>query len=170
MFFIRGLRWCARPVYTERVIPALTSIGTNRTIDVTHLDRLAVFFCFGQETQHDAESIERAIRAQYSAAEVLIGHVVDLHSVPRMFRGMAEGILKSEYDKAVAALSVGETAEDYVVVLPDWDGAFIKSLAFAEDVSKRLGVAVFGRNGTLLGTVQSTDSAPKAIELLERAP
>ena len=148
--------------------PPLTAVGTGRVVDVAHLDRPAVFLCFAQATQGEADPIEAAVRERYSASEILVGHVVDLHSVPGMFRGIAERILVSEYDKAVGALSAGETAEDYVVVLPDWDGAFVKSMGFGEDVSKRLGVAVFGRDGTLLGTAQGTGAAEACVELTTR--
>ena len=147
--------------------PSLTTVGTNRTLDVAHLDRPAVFLCFAQATQGEADPIEAAIRAQYAAAQVLVAHVVDLHGVPGLLRGMAERILRSEYDKAVKALPPAETAEDYVAILPDWDGAFVKAMEFAEDVSKQVGVAVFGRDGTLLGKAQGEGVAGGALRLLE---
>ena len=147
----------------------LRSVGTERAIDVTKMDRPAVFLCFAQATQNDAPPIEAAIRARYRAAAVLIGDVVDLHRVPGMLRGLAERILRSEYEKAVAALPQGETPADYVVLLPDWDGTFVKSLGFAEDVSKRLGVAAFGRDGTLLGMAQGEHAADECLEMLSKA-
>jgi hypothetical protein len=146
--------------------PAISAVGTRRNVDVAALDRPAVFLCFAEATQHDADPIEAAVRQRFSAAEVLVGHVVDLHTVPRMFRGVAERILNSEYEKAVATLPAGETAEDYVVILPDWDGAFIQSLGFTEDVSKRLAVAVFGQDGRLLGTHQGAGAAQACVDWL----
>jgi hypothetical protein len=146
--------------------PTLTTVGTNRTIDVAQLDRPAVFMCFTQSTQDEAEPVELAIRARYSAAEVLVGYVVDLHSIPAMFRGIPEGVMASEYRKAVEALPPGETAEDYVVLMPDWTGQFVKSLSFPEDVSKRLGVAVFLQDGTLLGTAQGEGASDACLALL----
>jgi hypothetical protein len=157
-------------VYTESVkYRPLTAVGTNRTIDVSHLDRPAVFLCFAQATEKEPEPVEAAIREHYTASQVLIGHVVDLHGVPGMMRGMAERILASEYEKAVAALPEGETVEDYVVLLPDWDAAFIRSLGFSEDVSKRMGVAVFGRDGALLGTAQGEGAADACLGWLSKA-
>lgn len=138
-------------------------------MDVPALDRPAVLLCFAQATQHEADPIEAAVRERYTAAEVLVGHVVDLHSVPRMFRSVAQGILDSEYRKAVAELPEGETAEDYVVILPDWDGAFVQAIGAPEDVSKRLAAAVFGRDGRLLGLLQGEDTAAKTVELLAKA-
>jgi hypothetical protein len=136
---------------------------------VTALDRPAVLLCFAQATQHDADPVEAAVRAKYGAAEVLVGHVVDLHGVPRMFRGVAERILASEYEKAVAALPSGETAADYVVILPDWDGAFVESLGLAADVSQTLAVAVFSKDGRLAGTAQGEGVADACLRLLADA-
>jgi hypothetical protein len=149
--------------------PALSTVGTGRTVDVTYLDRPAVLLCFSQATQRAADPIEAAIRTRYSAAEVLVGHVVDLHGVPGMFRGVAERILNAEYEKAASALPAGETPEDYVVILPDWDGAFVKSLGFAEDVSKQLGVAVFAPDGTLRGSAQGDGVTETCLQLLVNA-
>jgi hypothetical protein len=133
---------------------------------VAALDRPAVLLCFAQATQHDADPIEAAVRARYSAARVLVGHVVDLRGVPRMFRGAAERIMASEYEKAVAALPAGETAADYIVILPDWDGEFVKSLGFAADVSKQLGAAVFAEDGRLAGIAQGEGVSEACLRLL----
>jgi hypothetical protein len=86
-----------------------------------------------------------------------------------MFRSVAERILNSEYEKAVTTLPPGETPEDYVVILPDWDGAFVTSLALPEEVSKQLAVAVFTRDGTLLGTGQGDGVAEACLRLLVNA-
>jgi hypothetical protein len=53
-----------------------------------------------------------------------------------------------------------------VVLLPDWDGAFVQSLGFTQEVSERLGAAVFSKDGTLLGTAQGDDVAARVEELL----
>ena len=149
--------------------PTLKAVGSGRIIDVTSLDRPAVLICFAEATQHGADAVEAAVRARYAATQVLVGHVIDLHTVPRLFRGMAEGILKSEHAKAVAELPPGETADDYVVILPDWNGAFISALAL-DDVSKRLAVAVFTKEGTLIGTAQEEDVPAATLRLLEGLP
>lgn len=82
-----------------------------------------------------------------------------------MFRGIAEGIMRSEFDKAVRDLAPGEDAFDHVIVLPDWDGAFVKATGLS-DVSKRLGIAVF-EGSRLVGTVQDDSPVSAVLELLE---
>jgi hypothetical protein len=148
--------------------PTLVAIGSGRVVDVSALDRPAVLICFAEATQHGADAVEAAVRARYSAAEVLIGHVIDLHTVPSLFRGVARGILNQEHAKAVAELPPGETAEDYVVILPDWDGAFVSALSLT-DVSQRLGVALFDADGSLLGAAQGEDVSDEALRLLQAA-
>jgi hypothetical protein len=148
--------------------PTLEAVGSSRIVDVASLDRPAVFICFAETTQHDAEPVEAAVRARYTASQVLVGHVIDLHTVPSLFRGMARGILDQEHAKAVAELPPGETAEDYVVLLPDWGGALVSALGL-DDVSQHLGVAVFAVGGTLLGTVQGEDVPAETILLLDQA-
>lgn len=149
--------------------PSLEAVGSGRVIDVATLDRPAVLICFAEANQHDADPVEAAVRARYSADQVLVGHVIDLHSVPSLFRGVARGILNQEHAKAVAELPPGETSDDYVVMLPDWDGAFVSALGL-EDVSQRLGVAVFASDGTLGGTAQGDDIPAAVVRLLEQAP
>jgi hypothetical protein len=148
--------------------PTLEAVGSGRIIDISALDRPAVLICFAEATQHDADAIEAAVRSRYSAAQVLVGHVIDLHTVPSLFRGMARGILNQEHAKALAELPPGETAGDYIVMLPDWDGAFVSALNL-DDVSQRLGVAVFAADGTVLGTAQGGDLAGSILDLLAKA-
>jgi hypothetical protein len=123
--------------------------------------------CFGQATQGGADAVEAAVRSRYTASEVLVGHVIDLRSIPRILRAVAEGVLNSEYKKALAELPEGETAEDYIVILPDWDGSFIEAVGL-ERVGEKIGVAVFGPGGSLTGVDQSDDVPAVALRLLEQ--
>lgn len=158
----------AAAYYASRMAyPTLEAVGTQRLIDVAALDRPAVFICYAEATQHGADAIENAIRVLYPASKVLIAHVIDLHTVPSLFRGVARNILNSEYEKAVAALPPGETAEHYVIILPDWDAAFVTALGVT-DVTQQLGVAVFAANGALLGLAQDGDEVSEALTLLSR--
>ena len=145
--------------------PTLEAVGTERVIDIASLDRPAVFICYAEATQHGANAIEAAVRERYDASRVLVAHVIDLHTVPRMFHAVARNILNAEYEKAVAALPPGETADDYVIILPDWDGAFVTATGL-EDVTKRLGVAVFAGNGTLSGLASGETAAEETLRLL----
>ena len=158
----------ASPTLRPMTYPTLEAVGSGRILDVSALNRPAVLICFAEATQHGAGPVEAAVRARYTAAQVLVGHVIDLHSVPSLFRNMARGILNQEHAKAVGELPPGESAEDYMVILPDWDGGLISALNL-EDVSQRLGVAVFAADGTLIGTAQGADVPAATLRLLEGA-
>jgi hypothetical protein len=149
--------------------PSLTTVGTERTIDVNTLQVPAVLICYAQATQDGATAIELAVREkQPDVSSLLVAHVIDLRSVPRMFRGVAEGVLRGEYRKAVAELAEDEMPYDHVVILPDWDGGFIYATGL-EDVSKRLGVAVFAPGGRLVGLEQSDKPVKGTLRLLTEA-
>ena len=147
--------------------PILTAVGTDRLIDPNSIDAPLVLICYAQATQAAGEAIEAAIRGAYpDAQQVVVAHVIDLHGVPRMFRGVAEGILRNEYAKAVEALTEGQMPYDYTIILPDWDGAAITSLGLA-NVDKHAGIAVFAPPGRLLGTDQGDEPASAALRMLE---
>jgi len=146
--------------------PSLEAVGSERRIDVAALDRPAVFICYAEATQHGADAIEAAVRERYHTSQVLVAHVIDLHTVPRMFHPVARNILNSEYENAVDALPPGETADDYVIILPDWDAAFVTATGL-EDLTKRLGVAVFAADGTPTGLAQGEDVAAETLRLLD---
>ena len=146
--------------------PALEAVGTQRIIDPAKLDRPGVFICYSEATQQGAEAIEAAVRERHAASEVLVAHVIDLHTVPGLFRGVARNIMNTEYEKAVARLPPGETEQDYVIILPDWDATFVTATGL-EDVTKRLGAAVFAKDGVLRGLGQGEDAASRTVELLK---
>ena len=150
--------------------PRLTAVGTGRVIDVARIEAPVVLICFGQNSHAGANAVEEAVRERYpNARDVLVGHVIDLRSVPRMFRKVAESVMKGEFEKAAREVPAGQAPEDYVLILPDWDGAMIKAAGFEEDVATSLGVAVFDRGGRLVGVSQGADTAADVMRLLEEA-
>jgi hypothetical protein len=136
-------------------------------VDFADLGSPAVMLCYAQATQDEAEPIESAIRRRYpDATSLIVAHVIDLHTVPGLFRGVAEGIMEGEFDKAARELPEGELPYNHVLVLPDWDGAFVGAVAFADDVSKHLGVAVFTSDGKLAGTAQGAGITEATLAML----
>jgi hypothetical protein len=118
-----------------------------------------VLICIAQETEKDAPLIEDAVRDLYPrAGDVLVAHVIDLHKLPSLFRKVAEGVLASEYKKAVAALRDGQAPEDYVVMLPDWQGEVAKAFNLP-DPSTQIGGAVISPDGNVMGTYVGTDAS-----------
>ena len=121
-----------------------------------------------QETAEAAAAVNASLRAQdnYKSCDSLfIANIVDLHSVPKLFRGFAEKAMKESYGKAAASLANGIKAEDYVFILPDWDGSATKAFGL-KDTNKTAGVAVLNTGGNIIGTHQNRDLISQAMQLL----
>ncbi len=128
----------------------------------------AVLLCVGRETADQARPVVEAVRAKYpTAADAVIANVADARPFPKLLRKVAEQIMKSSYKNAVDGLEPGKTPEDYVLIMPDWDGDVLNPLG-VEDVSKQIAVAVIGADGTIAGVYQGEDPATQVLELLEK--
>ena len=146
----------------------LQAIGHGRKIKVDEIGVPAVLICVGRETSSQARPVVEAVRAKYpTAADAVIANVADVRGFPRMLRKVAEQLMKSSYKDAVEGLDPGKTPEEYVLILPDWDGDVLTPLG-VEDVSKHIAVAVIDRDATLTGVYQGDDPAAHAVELLEK--
>jgi hypothetical protein len=145
----------------------LTAIVSGRTLRLDSPGVVVVLICFAQETQSGIGAVEAAVLRRYpDAAAVLIVHVIDLHKVPGPFRKVAEGILDSEHRKAVAVLRPNQPPDDYVVMVPDWDGGVVKALGL-EDVSKAMAVVVIDAAGGIVGSHDGDEPVKATLALLE---
>ena len=137
----------------------LEAIGSGRKVDLSAPGRSVLLICFAQETQDGIEEVEAAARRRFATAdELLVGHVIDLHKVPGLLRKVAEGVLAGEHRKAVEALPAGQEPDDYVVILPDWDGAGVRRLGL-EDATQALGLALLRADGSIAWRYQGPDPA-----------
>jgi hypothetical protein len=144
----------------------LTAFNSGRVIEPGHTGRPVLLICFGQETQGEIEAVEKAAREIHPLdADLIVAHVIDLHAVPSLFRKVAEGVLGGEHRKAVEALPPDRAAEDYVVMLPDWDGAIVKALGLT-DATKALGLALVDLDGSIAWRYQGASPADALREAL----
>lgn len=166
----------ARPPVASEIkgdSPAVTlkAAGSGREISLNKIGKHAVLIFHAQETADAAAQINEAIRAQSNYAScdsVLIANVVDLHAVPKLFRGFAEKAMKESYDKAAAVLAErGLAPRDYAIILPDWDGSVTKTFGL-KGANKTAGLAVLDANGKLIGTYQGSEPESNALALLEK--
>jgi prolycopene isomerase len=155
-----------------RAAPAATlkAIGSGREITLNALAQPAVLLFHTQETAGDAAKVNAALRAvaAYGTPEKLfIANVVDLHSVPKLFRGFAENAMKDSYKQAASSLPTGADPKYFVIILPDWDSSVTQGFALG-DTSKVMGFAVLNTQGGVIGTYQGDEPESHVLELLSK--
>lgn len=149
-------------------LPTLKAIGSNREVSLSALGKPAVLLFHTQETAEAAAKVNETLRAQsdYQSCESLfIANIVDLHSVPKLFRGFAEKAMKESYEKAAASLPAGADPTDYVLILLDWDGGITKAFGL-KDTNKTAGVAVMETSGNIVGSYQGAVPDKETLKLL----
>jgi prolycopene isomerase len=152
--------------------PAVTlkAAGSGREVTLNAIGKRSVLIFHTADTAEDAERINQAVRAvdEYQACEsVTIINVVDLHSVPKLFRSFAEKSMRESYDKASKSIPQGQDPQDYVIILPDWDGKATKGFGLG-DTSKVVGLAVLDAQGGVVGTYQGDEPELHALKLLQK--
>ena len=150
--------------------PAITftAVGSGREVSLQSPGIPALLLVLAQETQHEADAVEAAVRAKWpDATQVLVAHIVDLRKIPGLFHKVAEGVMSSEYEKAARTLAPGRQPFDYCVILPDWKGEVATSLELPEP-SKSLSGVVLRVDGCVQGTFVGSDGEA-ALRLLTDA-
>ncbi len=155
---------------THHQLPTLKAVGSGRELNLNSIGRRSVLLFHTADTAKDAERINQAIRSvdKYQAcASIIIANIVDLHSVPKLFRGFAEKSMRESYENAGKSIPQGEAPRDYVIILPDWDGKVTKGFGLG-DTSKIVGLAVLDEQGGIVGTYQGNEPERHALELLNK--
>ena len=128
----------------------------------------AVLVFHGQATAAVAARVNQALRQKYPlASSVVVASIVDLRDVPRLFRSFATGALQKSYQEAAASLPPGLSAEEYVLILPDWGGA-VTQAAGLDDTNRAAGAAVLDPSGAIVGICQGDNLAETALTMLEQ--
>ena len=151
--------------------PAVTlkANGHGRALTFNNLGAIAVLVCVARETADQASPLVTAVRETYpSAAEVMVVTIADTRPFPRIIREVAEQLMKSSYNDAVKNLKEGRTPEEYVLIVPDWDGQLLGPLGI-DDVTKTIAIAVIDADGNIAGVYQGEDREARVLEMIESA-
>ena len=151
--------------------PAVTlrAIGHGRQLTFNSIGTTTLLVCVARETSDKAPDVVNAVREHWrDASQVTIINLADTRPFPRLIRKIAEQIMKSSYNDAVKNLEPGRKPEDYVLIVPDWDGQVLAPLGI-DDVSKTIAVAVINKQGDIVGVYQGEDAPAQAVALIERA-
>jgi phytoene desaturase len=155
---------------TNHQLPPMKAIGSGRELILNSIGKRSVLLFHTADTAEDAERINQAVRAVdvYQACTfITIANIVDLHSVPKLFRGFAEKSMRESFDKASKSIPQGQDPQDYVIILPDWDGKATKCFGLG-DTSKVVGLAVLDEQGGVVGTYQGNEPESHVLELLQK--
>ena len=144
------------------------AIGHGRTINLSQLGMPAALVFLARETSSQANPIISAVRDEYPRADqVTICNVADVRGIPKLVRKPVEMLMKSSYNDAASNLQEGRSPEDYVLILPDWDGEAFNALEVG-DVKESVTVVVLDASGEKKGAYK--DAAAVIAALRELVP
>jgi hypothetical protein len=149
-------------------IPDVTmkAYGHGRELRLAALGVPAMYTCVARETADQPAPVARAVREAYPSAEqVLVMSVADLRKIPKLLKPIVDQLMKSNYKNAVDNLQPGRTAEDHVLILPDYDGEFLGPLGIA-DLTKQIAVVVADAAGNVAGVYQGDEPAEAALKMM----
>ena len=142
------------------------AIGHGREINLSTLGVPAVLIFVGRETSGQAAPLVTAIRERWgSVAQVQICNLADVRGIPKLLRKPVEMLMKSSYNDAASNLLEGRRPEDYVNILPDWEGQAYRAFG-VEDVTKEAAFGVLDGAGGIVGTYKGPDAISQVVSVL----
>lgn len=154
----------------NRQLPAvtLTAAGSRRQVTLNSLDAPTLFLLHTQDSAEQASAVNAGLRQTYPDAKLLqVVNMVDLQGIPKLFRSMAEGAMKKSYTQAQQLLDDGLAPEDYILILPDWQGQFKTRFDFS-DLDEQIGLLAVQPDGSVIGAEQPQDAVSAAQEMAAR--
>jgi len=145
----------------------IKAIGSGREVNLQNFGLPTLLIFHYRDSAGTARKINNTVRKKYNAEEVFIASVLDLHSIPKLARGATEAMIGREYKKTAGELKETEKPEDYVVLLPDWNGQMTKALGFT-DTNKTAGIAILDESGYVHDTYQGDETVEMSLSLIEK--
>ncbi len=146
----------------------LTAIGSKRHIALQHIGKPSVLVFCTRETSEASEAVNHFVDKHYDlVTEVVVASIVNLQVVPWLFRDFAEKAMNKSYQEVVSRLPAGMTGEEYIIILPDWDGSVTKAVGL-RNVDKKAAVVVLDETGTIVGKHQGDNLNDATLAFLEK--
>lgn len=146
----------------------LTAISTGRKVTLNKIGAPALLIFHGRNTAEASKKINGPVRDRYpKASSLLIATIVDLHSTPRLLRGVVEAFIRDAVEEGIKELPKGWNARDYLLLFPDWDGRLTKSFGI-KDPEKVVGLVVLDSQAKVVGIYQGKDLVNQALALLDK--
>ena len=96
---------------------------------------------------------------------MLVASVIDLSSVPPVYWMTVAVVLASAYEQARAELPPGADPAEFVMILPDWNGAVNRAYG-ARRTSRAAAVVVVGEDSRVVGSHQGERPVEAVLYLL----
>lgn len=159
-----------QPLAPGQPAPAfsLKAIASGRVFrPADHLGRALLLVFVDHNTGRAAQAIVETLRRRYpDHRQLAIALVVDARVVPRLLRGVAEGIMESSYREAAAAVPAGFDAADHLILLPDWSGDVVRAYRIG-NVSREIALVLIGPDGIVQAGYHGPDPASRALGLAQ---
>lgn len=144
----------------------LTAYGHGRKVAFGTPGVPMVLVCVARETSDQGSPVTRAIRDAYpEASEVVVCNIADVRGIPKLLKPVVQQLMKSGYNHAVENLRPGHTAEEHVLIVPDWDNELLGPLGI-DDVTKQIAVVVADAAGDVTGIYQGDAPTEAALKML----
>mgnify|MGYP000872951219 FL=1 len=131
-----------------------------------YLGRPVLLVFVDHNTGRAAQEIVVGLRRRYpNFARLAIALVVDARVVPRLVRGVAEGMMAAAYREVSAQIPAGHDPADHLILLPDWSGDVVLAYGVC-DLSKQVALALIGPDGRVAANYHGPNPAQAALELV----
>ena len=152
---------------------ALEVIGGTRQVRLADFAGRPLVLLFNSpKTAAEANAVNLQLRSRQPDHRALpIVTVVNLHSVPKPFRGIARSSMKKNYSEAVTAARqdfAGHGAQppadmtEVVCIVPDWDGKVAAAYGVG-DLDHDVVAVLIGPDGIILGQGRGAEAAEKLL-------
>jgi len=145
----------------------LATAGSGLELDLDRpLTPLLLLF-HDQHSAQTALAVNLAVRERVAEADdLLIASVVNMSSVPRLFRPMAQAALDKGYQDAAQRLPDGMDPERYILILPDWSGEVTGFTGFT-GLDRQPGALLVASEGQILGSYQGPAAQEQILSWLD---
>ena len=147
-------------VVTEGTIPfSATATVSERAFGHAN-GRRTVLVLHGPKSQHAPKEVGKAVRAAHpDASDVLVANIVNLKAMGGMWKKVATAQITQTYNKL--AEKIGEGAEEYVIMMTDWDNE-VAPLFGVENSDKTPAVVVLDAEGAIIAAHEAKEGLADA--------
>lgn len=140
--------------------------------------KVVVFFVCGRRSSKQMDGLSRRFgQAWGEDPEVSYLTVIDLRSVPGVFRPLVLGILRAVHRDTVKKVGKLRAEEGHppdpdldrrILLVPDWDGAVQEALG-VDHADRQVDMALVGRDGRAIGVYGGESGLERLLEAVGRA-